>query len=75
MSAPLNILHLEDDPDFSNLLRSLLEQEGIAADLVVVSTREAYERDEQRRLDDPRGSRSAQRGRCAQSEMTEPPNS
>jgi two-component system, cell cycle sensor histidine kinase and response regulator CckA len=44
VNAPLNILHLEDDPDFSALLRSLLEREGIAAELVVVSTRAEYER-------------------------------
>lgn len=43
MSTPLHILHLEDDPDFSELLRSLLEKEGIHAELSVVSTREAYE--------------------------------
>ncbi len=43
VSTPLHILHLEDDPDFSELLGSLLEKEGIDAELSVVSTREAYE--------------------------------
>ena len=43
VNAPLQILHLEDDPDFSDLVRSLIEKEGIAAELVVVSNRAQYE--------------------------------
>jgi hypothetical protein len=39
----LQILHLEDDPDFCTLVRSLVEKEGIAAELVVVSSRAQYE--------------------------------
>ena len=43
MNTPLQILHLEDDLDFSELLRDLLEKEQIQAELTVVSTRQAYE--------------------------------
>jgi hypothetical protein len=43
LNAPLVILHLEDDPDFSELVRSLIDKEGITAELVVVSTRAQYE--------------------------------
>jgi len=44
VNRPLRILHLEDDPDFSELVRSLLEKEGIGADLILVSDKEAYAR-------------------------------
>ena len=37
MNRPLRILHLEDDPDYSDLVRSLLAKEGMDAQLVVVS--------------------------------------
>jgi len=43
VNAPLQILHLEDDPDFSDLVRSLIEKEGITAELMVVSSRAQYE--------------------------------
>lgn len=43
MNGPLRILHLEDEPDFSELLRSLLLKERLAAELVAVSTRAAFE--------------------------------
>lgn len=43
VNRPLRILHIEDDPDFCDLVRSLLEREGLSAELVMVSTREAYE--------------------------------
>jgi two-component system cell cycle sensor histidine kinase/response regulator CckA len=43
VNGPLRILHLEDDPDFSDLVRSLLEKEGITAQLMVVSGRAEFE--------------------------------
>jgi two-component system, cell cycle sensor histidine kinase and response regulator CckA len=43
VDCTLRILHLEDDPDFSDLVAALLQQEGIAAELVLVRTREEYE--------------------------------
>src|SRR5579859_3709549 len=43
MNEALRILHLEDDPDFSDLVRSLLEKEGVTAELVLVSTRAEFE--------------------------------
>jgi PAS domain S-box-containing protein len=35
---------LEDEPDFSDLVRSLLEKEGLKADLTLVATREDFEK-------------------------------
>jgi two-component system, cell cycle sensor histidine kinase and response regulator CckA len=35
MHKPLRILHLEDDPDFSALVATMLEREGVSAELVV----------------------------------------
>lgn len=43
MNTALRILHLEDDPDFSVLVRSLLEREGICAEVVLVSTKAGFE--------------------------------
>src|SRR5438105_9175707 len=43
MTKRLRILHLEDDPDFSALVRALLEKEAIAAELEGVSTRSDFE--------------------------------
>ena len=43
MNEALRILHLEDEPDFSSLVRSLLEKEGVSAELVLVSTRAEFE--------------------------------
>jgi PAS domain S-box-containing protein len=37
VNEPLRILHLEDDPDYADLVRSLLAKEGLDAQLVVVS--------------------------------------
>ena len=39
MTKPLRILHLEDDRDFSYLVRTLLEKEGVEGELVLVSNR------------------------------------
>jgi DNA-binding NtrC family response regulator len=36
IGTPLRILHLEDDPDFCQLLRDLLAKDGLASDLLVV---------------------------------------
>jgi len=44
INKPLRILHLEDEPDFSDLVRSLLEKEGLKAELTLVSTRQEFER-------------------------------
>ena len=43
MKHRLRILHLEDEPDFSDLVRSLLEKDGLAADVINVSNRKAFE--------------------------------
>jgi two-component system cell cycle sensor histidine kinase/response regulator CckA len=43
VNGPLRILHLEDDPDFSDLVRSLLQKEEIVAELVLVTTRAEFE--------------------------------
>ena len=43
MKKPLRNLHLEDDPDYSDLVRSLLEGEGIPVQLTLVSTRADFE--------------------------------
>jgi PAS domain S-box-containing protein len=44
MNKRLHILHLEDEPDFSELVNSLLAQEGLEVDLKLVSDREAFSR-------------------------------
>jgi PAS domain S-box-containing protein len=44
MSHKLRILHLEDDPDFSELVRSLLRQDGLDVELVIVGTRVEFEK-------------------------------
>ena len=36
MDRPLRILHLEDEPDFCELVKALLEQDGLAAEVVLV---------------------------------------
>src|SRR5437660_196112 len=43
-NKPLRILHLEDEPDFSDLVRSLLEKEGLDAELTLVATREEFKK-------------------------------
>src|SRR4051812_14488871 len=43
MNQPIRILHLEDERDFSDLVHSLLEREGIVAEFVMVSTRREFE--------------------------------
>jgi len=43
VNGALRILHLEDDPDSSELVRSLLDKEGISAELVLVSCRAEFE--------------------------------
>jgi PAS domain S-box-containing protein len=42
MNKRLHILHLEDEPDFSELVKSLLAQDGLDADLKLVSDRKAF---------------------------------
>ena len=42
MSKPLRILHLEDDSDYSKLIRDLLAKEGIEAELKLVADQVAY---------------------------------
>ena len=43
MSKPLRILHLEDDPDFAELVRTLLQQDKLEAELKRVVTRAEFE--------------------------------
>src|SRR5215472_8278420 len=43
IDKPLCLLHLEDDPDFSDLVASLLEREGVPARLELVATRTEFE--------------------------------
>jgi PAS domain S-box-containing protein len=43
MRKPLRILHLEDDPDFHDLVHSLLQADGIEAQIKLVSTRREFE--------------------------------
>ena len=43
MNQRLRILHLEDEPDFSDLVLSMLEKEGLEADLAVAKNREQFE--------------------------------
>ena len=43
MSKPLRILHLEDDPDFAELVRTLLQQDDLDADLKLVASRAEFE--------------------------------
>jgi two-component system, cell cycle sensor histidine kinase and response regulator CckA len=42
MKSPLNILHLEDDPDDAELVESTLVREGIPCDITRVKTREDF---------------------------------
>jgi len=43
MNKRLHILHLEDEPDFAELVRSLIEQDNLNAEVKQVKTREALE--------------------------------
>ncbi len=43
MKQPLHILHLEDNPTDAELVRALLEAEGIDCEVTCVRTREDYE--------------------------------
>ncbi len=43
MNLPLRILHLEDDPDYAELVRSLLEKEGLQVELVVAGNGADFE--------------------------------
>ena len=43
MNKRLHILHLEDEPDFAELVRSLIEQDNLDAEVKQVKTREALE--------------------------------
>lgn len=40
---PLRILHLEDDPDYPELVSALLEQEQLPAEITVAANREEFE--------------------------------
>src|SRR5471030_2747536 len=42
MNKRLHILHLEDEPDFSELVKTLLAQDGLDADLKLVSDRKSF---------------------------------
>jgi len=43
MNKPLRILHLEDDPDYADLVCSLLEKDELQAEVIVVSNRADFE--------------------------------
>ena len=43
MNKPLRILYLEDDPDFAELVRSLLQQDKLNAEIKRVAGRAAFE--------------------------------
>ena len=43
MNDRLNILHLEDEPDYADLVSQLLAHEGIDAAIRLVSTREDFD--------------------------------
>jgi PAS domain S-box-containing protein len=43
VNHPLRILHLEDNPDYTDLVRSLLAKEGIEADIQLVQNRADFE--------------------------------
>jgi two-component system, cell cycle sensor histidine kinase and response regulator CckA len=43
VNKPLRLLHLEDDPDFSDLVASLLEREGLPSELQLVDSRAEFE--------------------------------
>src|SRR5258706_5257523 len=43
MKKPLRILHLEDDPDYSDYVRCLLKQERIEAEVLLASNRPQFE--------------------------------
>ena len=43
MNKPLRILHLEDDPDYCDLVRSLLDKEGFKVELVMAANRADFE--------------------------------
>lgn len=44
MSQRLRILHLEDEPDYSQLVRDILAQEGIEAEIRLASDRASFQR-------------------------------
>ena len=50
MNQPLRILHLEDNPADCQLVRDMLEQDGIAAKIVLATNRREFERE----LDTPK---------------------
>ena len=43
MNKPLHVLHLEDDPDFAELVRTLLQQDDLEAEVKCVSSRAEFE--------------------------------
>ena len=43
MNKRLYILHLEDEPDFAELVRSMIEQDDLGAEVKQVNTRETFE--------------------------------
>ncbi|HXR47118.1 MAG TPA: PAS domain S-box protein [Candidatus Limnocylindrales bacterium] len=43
MTKPLHILHLEDDPDFAELVRTLLQEDALEAELKRVAGRAEFE--------------------------------
>ncbi len=44
MNRPLRVLHLEDDPDYSDLVQTMLTKEGFEVELVLAEGRAAFEK-------------------------------
>src|SRR5690242_1979790 len=45
MNRKLRILHVEDEPDFAELVRSMFAQDGLEVEIVCVGTRADLERE------------------------------
>ena len=43
MNGPLRLLHLEDDPDYCDLVQSLLSKQGCQVETVMVADRAGFE--------------------------------
>jgi DNA-binding response OmpR family regulator len=42
MDMPLRILHLEDEPDFCELVKAVLAKDGVAADILLVGDLQGF---------------------------------
>ena len=53
MDKSLRILHLEDDPDFADLVRALLTQDGLKAEVKRVGDRSAFDLAQKVKIETP----------------------